>query len=278
MVMKLSLDNISQRQQVVAIILVAGLLIAGLWYFLLYPQHKNRRALEKRIADMREQLERSNALVGEAELRRRKNLILDKHAELKDEWAEVIESIGSFSDESEEIAAQVDKIDFKMALYDVQQRLNKKAAIAGISIPPELGMVETVGTGDDARTLMMQLRSLEKLVDALLDIDISLLRSVEPLRPIVHGYGEKGQPYLEEYPVHVEFLGDLKNLYDLYHALLNPGNVLTMRRIRIKAASPNNEDLLRVRAILSALVFLEDPSKIELKIKKSQAYVAPMGH
>jgi Tfp pilus assembly protein PilO len=276
--MRLSLDNISQRQQVVAIILVAGLVIAGLWYFLLYPQHKSRRALENRIAEMRDQLERSNALVGEAALRKRKNLILDKHKALTNEWANIMESIGSFSDASDAIADEVGHIDYKMALYEVQKRMNQKAAIAGISIPPELGMVETVESDEDARTLMMQLRALEKLVDVLLDIDISLLRSVEPLRPIVHGYGEAGQPYLEEYPVHVEFLGDLKNLYDLYHTMLESGHVLTMRRIRIKAASPINNDLLRVRAILSALVFLEDPSKIELKIKKSMAFVAPTGH
>lgn len=276
--MKLGLDNISQRQQVVAIIVVAGIVIAGLWYFLLYPQHKSRRQLEKRIAEMREQLERSNALVGEAALRKRKNVILDKHAELTNEWAAIVESVGSFSDESEAIAEEVGSIDFKMALYEVQQRMNGKAVIAGISIPPELGMVETVESDEDARTLMMQLRALEKLVDALLDIDISMLRSVEPLRPIVHGFGAAGTPYLEEYPVHVEFLGDLENLYDLYHAVLESGNVLTVRRIRIKAASPNNNDLLRVRAIMSALVFLKNPSKIDLNVKKSAAYVAPMGH
>lgn len=274
----IQLANWSQRRQVATIIMVAGVLIAALWFFLLHPQIKERRALERQILEMRSELERTNYYSDEEALHGRKRAILKLHGRIEEEWENAITNIGLFVGGGDPLAESVGHIDFKMALIEMQTRLNQKALAAGISVPPELGMMPTVESDEDARTLMIQLRSLEKLVDMLIDIEVSMVRDVEPMAPIAHSIGDDDTKILfEEYPIHIEFLGDLENLYDLYHAILEPGHVFALRRIRVNAASPRNDDLLRVRAILSALVFLKNPSEFGAPLNVKKTWMAPRG-
>ena len=83
---------------------------------------------------------------------------------------------------------------------------------------------------------------------------------------------------MEEYPVHAEFYASLKNLYDLFHASLEPEHVFALRRILVGAATANNSDLLTVRVVMSAMVFLEDPAGLAVPVERPTTRSAPMGH
>jgi hypothetical protein len=147
-----------------------------------------------------------------------------------------------------------------------------------ISLPHDLGMDDAVRSNEDARKLMFQLRTVEKLVDCFLDVKIDMLREIEPLpaRPV--SVSADTSPFLEEYPVKVRFYGSLANLYELGRAVREPGRVFALRRFRVEPASPNKPDVLDVTAYLSAMLFLRMPDELAPLEAARPTIRAPMGH
>ena len=257
------LDNLSERQQVVAIILMAGLVIFALWFFLLLPQNRQRKRLERDIAQMRSQLAQKNYLVGEEALMHRRSQESNNYLALHGDWEALVERVTGFTNRADGADSQYGRIDFKVALFDVRQRLLAKSRSLRIALPHDLGMGETVDSDEDARRLMLQLRTVEKLVDLALDLKIDQLRDVQPLKPVEHSGGKKQDPYFEEYPVRVRFFGNLENVYALFQAILEPGQVFSMRRLRIASAPREKAGLLEVEAVLSALLFTRSPEELK---------------
>lgn len=276
---RFSLRDLSERQQVVGIILLSVLAVVLLWFYLLYPQHKKRRALESEIDSMRGRLARSNYLLGEEALRLKRDQVQEQNLRLHAEWNELIDRMSAFANREDLVATEVPRVDYKMAIYEARQRLRLKAADANISLPPELGMLDLVHSDEDARTLMIQLRAVETLVDLMLDLRINMLRKIEPLRPILYTVPGKGsEVYVEEYPVHVEFYGSLRNLYDLFYSMMESGHVFGLKNILVKAASANDVDLLSIEAEMSTLLFVRDPDALSPPVERKVTFVAPAGH
>jgi len=263
----MKLEDLSERQQVVVIILVAGLLIFGLWFFLLLPQNRDRKEMESQIRRKRRQLEQKNYLVGEEALVARRRQEANSYLALHGDWRAMAERVSGFTNQAGMADSKVGHIDFKVALFDVRQRLLKKSRDLRIALPHDLGMDEAIDSNEDARRRMLQLRTVEKLVDLALDLKINQLREVDPRDPIEHKGGRNDQPYFEEYPVRIRFYGSLENVYALFQAILEPGRVFAMRRIRVGSAPQAKAGLLEVDAVLSALLFTRNPE--ELKVAKA---------
>jgi len=259
----MKLENLSERQQVVAIILMAGVLISGLWFFLLLPQNRKRQRMEGEIRQMRAQLAQKNYLVGEEALVRRRSQESNNYLALMGDWKAMVERVGGFSNETDRASSGFGRIDFKVALFDVRQRLLSKSRSLRIALPHDLGMGETVDSDEDARRLMLQLRTVEKLVDLALDLKINQLRDVEPLEPVEYSGGRAEQPYFEEYPVRVRFYGSLENVYALFQAVLEPAQVFSIRRLRLASAPREKAGLLEIEAVLSALLFTRNPEELK---------------
>ena len=273
----LRLDKFSERQQVVTIIAVTAVIIGGLSYFLLWPQIRDRRAARKQIATISAKLAKSTYATGEAALSARRAALIKNRQALDREWTNIVAQVAAFPAEAAMTNETISAIDYKMALFDVRENLGRKATDRGISLPPDLGMRDTVDSGEDPRLLMMQLRALEKLVDLTIDIRIEMLRHVTPLPPIRHKIPGKGDDFIEEYPLHIEFYGSLQNLYDFLHETLEPGRVFALKNLLVEAASANNAELLNIDAVMSAIVFMTDPTKIAPPPKR-KGRTRPLGH
>jgi Tfp pilus assembly protein PilO len=274
----LNLKSWSEGQQVLAVILMAGLLIFTLWFSLLLPLSRRRQLLENDIEEMRSYLRQKNYLLDEATLQKKK---LEEHRQgalLYEEWVEASARLATFENQEELTTSLVGHIDFKVALFDVQQRLRKKSRALGIGLPYDLGMAETVGSEEDARKLMLQLRAVEKLVDLGLDLKIGMIRDVKPAAPLSFGAGANNETFLEEYPVTIRFFGRLENVYDLLRALLEPEHAFMLRNLRIEATSGRERGLLDVTASVSALVFLKDPKDVKLAPDLPDIQIVPGGH
>jgi Tfp pilus assembly protein PilO len=267
----------SERQQVLAVILMAGVLIFVLWLFALTPLNTRQRQLEKRIESMRTQLAAKNYYLGEEALRSKKDDALKANRALHDEWVAMTSRLSAFSNYEAVAQSPVGHIDFKVALFDVRQRLLRKSRALNISLPHDLGMDAKVHSDEDARKLMLQLRTVEKLVDLALDLKINMLRNIFPRPQVLHKLESSGEPFIEEYPVEIEFSGTLANLYDLFNAVLEPNHVFVIRQLRVEAASPSRPDFLNVYAVLSGLVFLKDPDEMAMTEKKAVAPPRPKG-
>jgi len=267
----------SERQQVLAVILMAGVLIFGLWFFALTPLMSRQRQQERDIENLRTQLAAKNYYLGEEVLADKKELARKANRALHDEWMAMAERLSAFSNYQAVAEAPVGRIDFKQALFAVRERLVRKARALNISVPRYLGMDEEVHSDEDARKLMLQLHAVEKLVDLTLDLKINQIRDIQPRPQILHRAGGTGEAYMEEYPVEIEFSGTLANLYDLFGAALEPEHVFVLRQIKIEAASASKADVLNVKAVLSGLVFLKDPDEISLATKTAPVVIQPKG-
>ena len=267
----------SERQQVLAVILMAGVLIFALWFFALTPLTTRQRLLEREIEGMRTQLAFKNYYLGEGVLADKKVAAQKANRELHDQWIAMVDRLSSSSNR-EAMAQSPGNIDFKVELFNVRHELLKKARALNIGLPPDLGIEAAVHSNEDARKLMLQLRTVEGIVDLTLDQKITVLRNIRPRPQILHKLESTGEPYLEEYPVEIEFYGTLANLYDLFNASLDLDRVFVLRQLRIEAASPNKPDVLNVSAVLSGLVFLKDPDDMPLtQQKKEPVRTGPRG-
>jgi len=185
--------------------------------------------------------------------------------------------MSTFPDAAELLKTDIGRIEFKVALFDTQQRLLRKSRQLRIGLPHDIGMDGSVGGNEDARSMMFQLRALEKLVDFALDLKIGMVQKVEPLPVISHTIGDNNEVYLQEYPVGIEFLGSLENLYDLFYAVLEPDRVFILRHLQTETPEDNSGNPLKISAVMSALVFSKKPTEIseqQIKIRP----LKPLGY
>lgn len=268
----------SERQQVLAIILMAGIAIGLLWFFILIPQTRQRSKLNAQIDAMRAELAQRSFLRDLDTLKVFNDGELSYTKELLGQWSDLASRLATFSNQSQVVSADVGSIDFKVALLDIRSRLLRKAREANISLPRDLGMPERVTSNEDARKLLLQVRSVEKLVDLSLNLSISSVRNIEPMAPILHGAEIAGGNFLEEYPVRIELQGRLDGVYELLRAILQPGTPFMLKALRIESVDPRGS-ALKVNAVVSALLFLKDPGKIALpSMATKPAQTGPLGH
>ncbi|MBA4389082.1 MAG: hypothetical protein C0404_13960 [Verrucomicrobia bacterium] len=275
--MEIDLKKWSERQQVLAIILTAGLVIFLLWFFLLLPQNRKRELLEKEIESGRAQLEQGNYLLDENALTRLREAERAYNSSLSSEWMATVQRITSFTNMQEFTSLKMGHIDFKVALFEVRYRLQKNAESLKISLPKDLGMDETVTSEEDSRKLMIQLRTVETLVNLALDLNLDAVKCIEPF-PVLFRETESGkEAYLEEYPVHVELAGSMDDLYSLFRGINKTGQVFVLKHLKIAAPSPGKPDVLSINCVLSAMVFTKKPTDLAAKPRKPLTS-APVGH
>jgi len=250
--MSLPRIQLSERNQIVLFLLVLGGVLFALWHFGIHDISRQRRANEA----FRDDLARSGfsdqtrdaldaTVVHEQKVRGR----------LDQEWAQVADRLATFSNQRALGHANPLRIEYKVELHHTRTRLDRKAATLGISLSAkELGMSEEVFTTDEPRTLMIQLRAVEKLVDLTLDRQIRTLHKVHPKPPIPHHRPSDGALILEEFPVEVEFDVDFANFYDLFRVVFEEDKVFIFRNVRIVSGATSQAPL-RVNAVMSALLF-----------------------
>jgi hypothetical protein len=274
----LALKNWSERQQVLAVILIAGILMTSLWFSLLTPLNRKRNALKEEIELAVNQLASRNYLRGEDDLRRERDEEQRHNRSVHTHWMAMSERLASFADQDELVSADIGVIDFTVKLFEVEQRLLAKSRALGIPMPRSVsGMREEVQSSEDARRLLLQLRAAENLVNLTLDLKINTLRNVEPLAPVQHKLNKKGIVYLEEYPVRADFEGSLGNLFSLFHSVLKPEHALMLKNLRIQALDPH-KDLFTVSTVMSSLLFLKDPDEIVPAPRAKRRRSRPTGH
>ena len=251
----------SERQQVVAILLIGAALLGLLWFFLLLPMNAQRRRLENEISDLSTELAQKNFLLGEEALRRKLDEEVVHYQALTNEWQQALDRLGAFAAKDEIATSTVAHIDFKVALFEVRQRLLQKSRTLGISLPHDLGVDEAVVSDDDAYQRMLELRVMEKLVDLALDLKIKTVKEIRSLPPILHKTGDQ-QDFFTEYPLELDLYGTYENLGEFLDVVQEPGHVFVLSGLRVELAGRPGADLLNIRALMRGLVFVKNPSEL----------------
>lgn len=250
--MKISLHFLkTERMQVVLILLF----ILGSGYltvrFVMLPQ----REMAEQNRTVREQMAQSRY----ASLSTTNMQVIAEHElaslrTLSNEWARISERLSAFPSQAALQGAEVNRIDYKVQLYEIRQRLQQKSGELKIQLmPTELGLDEALTSGDAIRVRMLQLKAVEKLADLTLDRQIQRLVEIYPLAPVQHT-DKKGRVIFEEYPVRIECDVDFEHLFTFFQSVFDENQVFAFRNIRIESG-PTFDAKLRVKAILSALLF-----------------------
>ncbi|MDA3923434.1 MAG: hypothetical protein PF904_01885 [Kiritimatiellae bacterium] len=174
--------------------------------------------------------------------------------QLSNEWARIATRLSSYEDQSIVQNIGVDRIDYKVRLYEIRERLESKSSELNIPlVPKELGLVEDLDSGEAVRVRMLQLKAVEKVADLTLDRQITRLVEIYPLPPVEHK-DAKGKHIFTEYPVRIECDIDFAHLYTSFQSVFEENQVFAFRNIRIESG-PTFDAKLRVKAVLSALLF-----------------------
>lgn len=270
----------AERHQVATIILGVCAILSILWYFLLLPMNQQRKRMEQDIDNMAAELAQKNYLLGEDALQRKLDAELRRYQTLEKEWKDTVTHLETLVPGDDASTSGVAHIDFKVALFTVRQRLLHKSRDSGISLPIDLGVDETIVSNEDAFQRMLQLRVVEKLVDLALDLKIKTVRGLCPLAPIAHRSGANRAEYFREYPIELDLYGSQDNLYELLDVVMEPGHVFVLRSLRVEPAGRDRPELLNIKAVMSALVFLKKPEDLASALKKPKfdRPRRPMGH
>ena len=262
-----------ERRQVLATILLGGIVISAVLALPLSALHHKSSLLEERIEGMRAQLAMKNYLLGEKALEEKKTAEQARTATLVNDWHRMVSRVSVLQRNGED--SNVGHIDFKVKLFDVRQRLLKKSNALNISLPSDLGVDDAIHSDEDARKRMLQLRTVEMLVNLALDLKIVTLRNIDPLPPVLHRMDKTG--FMEEYPVQMEFSGDTENVYALLKGVIEPGSTFALKHVRIETAQ-GKPGLLNVNVVLSSLVFIKDPGEMPLIFQPVAGRSKPMGY
>jgi hypothetical protein len=167
--------------------------------------------------------------------------------QLSNEWSRIAERLSAFPNQTVLRNTAGNRIDYKVDLYEIRQRLQEKSGELKIQLlPVELGLDETVTSGE-------ALKAVEKLADLALDRQIQRLVEIYPLSPVAHT-DKNGTRIFEEFPVRMECDVDFEHLYTFFQSVFEENQVFTFRNVRIESG-PTFDSKLRVKAILSALLF-----------------------
>ncbi len=241
----------TERMQVVLILLFVVISAFLTVRFVLIPQ----RELAENNRMVRQQLESSRyANFSLTNMQAIANHESANLVTLSNEWSRIAERLAAFPNQTVMRNTEVNRIDYKVQLYEIRQRLQARSGELKIQlIPTELGLDETVASGDAIRVRMQQLKAVEKLADLMLDRQIQRLVEIYPLSPVEHK-DKKGRKIFEEYPVRIECDVDFEHLYTFFQSVFEENQIFTFRNLRIESG-PTFDSKLRVKAVLSALLF-----------------------
>jgi hypothetical protein len=249
--MNLARFHLSERTQVVSILLLTLGILLAIWYFLLLPQRQMNEEIEKIRHDLA-----ANQYAHESihSLKQAAQAELAQEQRLKEEWEQTVTRLATFANQAALRRDVVGRIDFKVELFRTRQRLVHKSDTLKIQlIPTDLGVDDALLSNDEICERNLQLKAVERLADLTLDRRIERLIAITPLPP-KRGKAPDGRSYFAEYPMQVEFDIAFSNLYALLQSVLEENQIFIFRSLRIDAG-PRDAAPVRVHAVMSALVF-----------------------
>jgi len=156
------------------------------------------------------------------------------------------------------------RIDFKVALFDARQRLQQRASNKEVSLPPDLGMEDTIGADEHAETRLWQLAAIVKLMEQSIDLGIPIIERIEPIRPVSYPVSEDEDVVVCEFPVRVIMRCPFEMLLAFIDDLLKEEHFFALRRFRAERKDKVGSAYLMVDAVCGGALLRQSKGDIEL--------------
>jgi len=238
--------KISERHQVLLILAFSIVALAMAGWFLLWPQFKER----KDAAIARETLKKSQYANDSVE--RLENLASREKANagaLNADWEAARRRLTSIPARP----SPPSHIEYQVEYEAVKKQLTNKARTRNIALPAGLDINPAVTSSEILRERLNQLKTVEKLVDLVIDNRIIGISSIKTLPPVRH-HGADLAPICEEYPVEVAFTTEFESLFYLFSSIFEDDRVFVFGKIRV-TSDPREDEILHIKAVMSSLIF-----------------------
>lgn len=253
-----SIDVDTARHRVLAILLatIGVLLTVGIaLYFPARKIHRVNRDIAQVEADLasRQQKYASSSLTQQTALTEQRN------QQLQQTWERLRLQIDTFHGNLPKRAsvavAEDARIDFKVALISDRQALQDMAKRRGVALTDNLGISETIGTGDVTETRLWELAAVVGLVELLISIDVEAVTAITSLPPFVYAQIPSENEITLAFPVRVALSCQYSQLKPLLEALCKQDSFYAIGLCDISRPSPES-DTLHVVLECSALRFV----------------------
>lgn len=282
MLSSVSLSKWSERQQVLAVITIAGGVIFMLWFFLLLPQNRLRHRLETEISKMKLELEKQSYLLTTNEMARIKATEMENYSQINQEWGIMVVSNVDVSVGKEIIPSGTEPghLQYKQAYFEMRESLARKARRYNVSLPLDPGITDQITSDADTRKMMFQLKSLFKFVSLLIELEPARINLVRAECPSSYYWGNTTDYiFMEEYPVRVEFESNITCIYNLLKTICSSNRFFVIRNFQIDPLKGGVPDMLKVTVVASGLHFPLAPSQIRTSAPaKKTERIMPVGH
>lgn len=240
-----------ERRLIALLFSLTAVLLAALWVFGLHPARERVRALSERL----DRLQQSTAMDA-SDLDRSHARLRRRRAALQAEFDGLRARTRSFTGESPVgdslPSTEEGRIDYKVALLEARSTLFTNAANAGMSLPAELGLPETIEEEEEPETRLWQLAAVIKTLRACMAVGVPTVREVRPLPPLVQGDDTtRGAPY-REYPVFLRMECSFESAVLFLQSLQQPGHFFPLRGFMMESVSTDPGAVIEVLAIPSA--------------------------
>jgi len=182
-----------------------------------------------------------------------------RHEELSREWERLRVKTDTFRGRSPLAdslsASEEGRIDFKVALFEARDRLQKQAAAGGVSLPRGLGMDEAIGTDERAETRFWQLASVVKLVEACIRHGVPVVGSIEILDPQTFPLLEEEGAVAIEFPVRLGLRCSYEALRALLRAFGEEGPFFVVREFSMEKEELDAAELLEAQLVCGAILY-----------------------
>ncbi len=255
------------RRRIVLIFVLLVVSIVVFWIFAVYPLRNESLRLQNDIQDIDGEIAMHTVLVSDEPLDRRLQRERRKNRNLANEWLKLRRQVRTFGENAELekflSSSEEGRIDYKVALYDARQRLEKKAAMHELVFPEDMGMDEAIGTDEVMETKLWQLAANVYLMERLIGPEVFSIDSIKIMDPIAFSLTAGIDSYMVLYPVKVEMSYTHRGFLSFLDAIEQEQGFYALQRLMVERIGPGETGVLKVRAVCSALVFREELPRLE---------------
>ena len=245
-----------ERRQIALLFSVTSVILVALWVFGLRPARERAEELRRQLDTLQKSpvafdppAAASNLEHTHARLRRERTAL---QAELQGLRIRTRTFTGEFPNDSSLPSTDERRIDYKVARLEARSKLFDSAAAAGMNLPDQLGLQETIEKEEKPKTRLWQLAAVVKSLQACMTVGVPTVRSVRPLPPLVHGGNPSNGFHYREFPVLLRMTCSFESAILFLQTLQQPGHFFTLRGFMMENVSTDPGALLEVLAIPSA--------------------------
>jgi hypothetical protein len=214
----INVDTARNRVLAILQITLACLFAAGIsLYFVIRRVH----AVDGELARVEAALSARQKKYARRSLPEQTSLDEQRNQQLRQMWEQLRLQVDTFHGVLPERAsfamAEDARIDFKVAVISARQALQEMATSHGVELTADLGITETIDTGDVTETRLWELAAVVRLVELLISTKVQAIDAITSLPPFIYAEVPSENEVAVAFPVRI----DVRCRYDQLKPLLD---------------------------------------------------------